>query len=103
MKSVTLNILASDIRTTSYFDSINYPITRALNRAGYYNLYDTGMSIKDSLHKRVTNSDQDNYHKLAHRVTAMFRSLGKLRPTLFPEGQHVEEPADFSVTLQLDI
>ena len=87
---IQLDILAEDIKETQYANAKDCAITRALNRAGYPNLRDGGIIIKDmETGNTVIGYTNPDYAGLAGKVSYMY--MGWL-PTI-----------DFSVTLDLNI
>ena len=85
---VTLNILASDINTTRYLNYRDCAITRALKRAGYPELIDTGIGIH-TRGRYVTKWPDASYKDMAEKVQKMYA--------------HKIPIEDFSITLNLDL
>jgi hypothetical protein len=70
---VTLNILAKDFEETSYMNSYDCVITRALHRAGYPDLRDSGMSVINEDKKRICGWASDmGYEELTSTVVDMY-------------------------------
>jgi len=74
-REITITILAEDIRNNSYFSANHCPITRALHRAGYSKLKDTG-TIEgefegESIDINVKNKD---YNDLLDKLFGMYNS-----------------------------
>ncbi len=94
MKTVTLQILASDILTTQFTNSEDCAITRALSRAGYPHMRHTGFEIAsgkpgiDEVYY-ATNDKNPELVDLSDKVDMMYMNL--------------EKPEDFEHTLELDI
>lgn len=100
-QNITLEIKASDINETWYSDSKDCAITRALHRAGFPDLRDSGKYILNDEDRKVTKPEDKDYYELGNRVIRMYHyNINKK----FPENPYptVEEPTDFSVTLTLN-
>lgn len=69
IKSITLKILASDIKSTHYLDFQDCAITRALKRAGYEDFRDNGIEIGVG---RTGAIDFKNFHDLSSKVKRMY-------------------------------
>lgn len=76
MKTIKLQILASDILETYYHTSRDCAITRALQRAGL-NCKDSGVSIKTIDTREVINVDKTQYNNLAVKVMGMYSKKDK--------------------------
>lgn len=99
MKTVTLNILAEDIKTTNYSNSSECAITRALNRAGI-EAHECGFGIKTKEGKELAKTPAP----LLAKVMAMY-GCKSYYPTQNSQKESLEpiEPQDFSFELELDI
>jgi len=68
---ITLNILKEDIVLDNYLNSDNCPITKALHRAGYNNLKDTG-SIEGIINEKIIDISEDNNESYKQLLTKLF-------------------------------
>lgn len=101
MKTVTLHILAEDIKTTNYLSQENCAITRALQRAGI-NAKDCGVRIKSL----DTGLDIGSNKAASSKVVAMYRHPSCAFPLNnwgIKDPDYIREPADFSFDVELDI
>ena len=98
-----IKILASDILETSYLNCDECAITRALHRAGFYDLQDIGVGISKK-HERNFILDRKNleYLNLSQRILSMY-SYKDNEDYINLESKVVEreEPKDFEVELPL--
>src|SRR5688572_3778022 len=69
MKTITLNILAEDIKNSNYTDSRNCAITKALKRAGI-KAEDGGYELYHD--NKITPKKIPNPPKLANKVARMY-------------------------------
>ena len=69
MKTIELNILAKDIETTSYMNSYDCAITRAMKRKGI-EAQECGGEISNSKNDRIPTPKS-----LAERVKGMYKFL----------------------------
>lgn len=76
MPEITLNILASDIKETDYYNSEDCAITRALSRAGRPDLQDVGRGIEykdlNIINRFVTDWSNPSYQDLVETVLLMY-------------------------------
>jgi len=104
MKTITLNILAEDIRTTDYTNSSNCAITRALRRAGIW-AEEGGGSIYHndrSLEKRYIDTPEDLHEKVKRMYAHVEKEMGK--QSYWGKGCEQLgplEPADFDYELEV--
>src|SRR5688572_28909921 len=95
MKTITLNILAEDIRNSSFMDSTDCAITRAIKRLNNSNLEGCALSLfNNKFHDKVRYPDN-----LFQRVRAMYHSLPNY-PYRSKELTPIE-PQDFSFDLEV--
>lgn len=98
---ITLIILAKDIKENNYFDTGDCPITKALHRAGYTFLKDTGTMISPIDYEY---NEQDNIN-LHNKLFGMYNTLNSyIHMTRNHEGQLTSPPSpieDFSVILDI--
>lgn len=106
---ILLNILASDILESNYFNSETCPITKAFHRAGYPHLEDWGCTIENvSLGKKVyTYSEEDTKH-LHLPLLNMYKTKNpQYNAFLIIDGQRVEMTSipieDFTYEIELPI
>jgi len=92
MKTITLNILAEDIRTTNYYNSFGCAITLSLRRANL-NAKEIGGEIQETLSYESIKTPID----LDEKVRAMYKSV------CAEIGQDLEaiEPQDFTYSLEI--
>lgn len=79
MKQIELQILASDIRETSFINSTDCAITRALKRVGLP-YEDAGISIQFEGTCEDVNINQDEHSKLSEKVRELYRRKGTKKP-----------------------
>lgn len=94
MKTIELQILKEDIMTTTYSDSTDCAITRALHRAGHSELHDSGENIRNRENEIVSISDN---HELSDRVVKMYKYVK------YPSSSISIPPEDFTFSLKLNI
>ncbi len=94
MKTITINILAEDIRTTKFHKGQDCAITRALKHAGI-DARHTGFSIQHNTEFGSFSNPGD----LAERVIGMYKFLNPSEIYGFNEWK--AEPADFSFELEV--
>lgn len=72
--TINLEILAEDMSSTTYTMGCDCAITRALKRAGYPHLQDSGIGIKDMNTNSyiVTERESGQYQSLSNHVIAMY-------------------------------
>ena len=95
---VKLQILAKDIKESDFFHSDDCAITRALKRAGFPHLKDTGTGIEEKeTGRRVAGMRTLGYNKLNSRVQHMYHGAGIITAS------ESEEPADFEMEIALNL
>lgn len=102
----TLTILAEDIRQGNYMDSSNCPITKALHRAGYPDLRDSGIEIINNYDDAVCNRRTcPEYQALIDKVIGMTKKVRQDKgDTRFNDDpREAIEIADFTVELELNL
>jgi hypothetical protein len=99
MKQIKLQILLEDLKTTSYRDSKDCPITRALKRAGYVDWKDVGLGIDDENGDEIVGIDNLTYERLANKVLGM---MATINPYQFHTSYPYTEPADFEHIIEYD-
>jgi hypothetical protein len=102
-REITLNILAEDIRNNSYFTSESCPITRALHRAGYTKLRDSG-TIEGKFEEEYINIDihNEDYKALLKKLFSMYNSKPSRSGNVYGTGE-ISEPIaieDFTITIR---
>jgi hypothetical protein len=103
MKLITLEIKAADFKPDGYTDSVDCPITKALQRAGLEGYADHGMDISDSSGKIVTNTGKEDYRLLVVKVVGMFSTLDGESYWVSGEPVSVIPVEDFTHVLELDL
>lgn len=75
-KQITITILAEDILLNNYMNCDECPITKALHRAGYSELKDTG-SIEgelDGVYICIASTNNDSYREMLTKLFGMYNS-----------------------------
>src|SRR5687768_4607628 len=100
MRTVTLNILAEDIRTTDYFNQQDCAITRAFKRAGV-DARDAGTIIYPLIgEEEIGEIDWENKSKILN----MYRSPQSINyQNMSGWREYSVEPQDFSFEVELNI
>lgn len=106
--SITLTILEEDIRELNYHDSENCPITKALARAGYPELRESGGSLTnngDTEDEFMSYQTDETFYGLSGIVLDMEHYINTINDGWpIPEGSpHHKEPKTFDFTFKVKL
>jgi hypothetical protein len=75
-REITITILAEDIHKNSYFYADKCPITRALHRAGYNGLRDSGfiMGKLDDEEVDIDSNNNEDYRDMLQKLFSMYNT-----------------------------
>jgi len=100
---VELQILREEILANEYFHR-QCPISRALARAGYPDLQDTGLHIVDSYSNMVCSYKDIEYKQLTATVVGMYICKDPKRYKATAEDiPFIQAPRDFTATITLNL
>lgn len=95
---VKLQILATDINNSNYFDGEDCPITRAFNRAGLEGYQDCGVDVKTPSGDYIRPA---GHQALVDRLTPMLCYNSAKKGKVLAEDAILVEPHDFEVELEI--
>lgn len=101
---IELQILREEILANEYFHR-QCPISRALARAGYPDLQDTGLHIVDMSGLPVCDINGDkNYSQLVRTVCGMYICIKPEKYEATPKDiPFIQAPRDFTATITLNL